>query len=559
MGAKLTAQTEKKNRLARVLGFIVFVLLPIILIGVSVWRGQAVFGALAVRVEQQTRYNGSVEVFAQEATQIAPRELAPRDDARGEIALMGFRRQQATPVPLAFATNTPRPAIEVTIPPVNTSVPLATATPIPVEPLVLPTIIFPQDPDDALIASQPTAVPTRIPPITRNHDLVNIVLLGSDNEITADNTERTDTMIVVSINRDTGTVSMLSFPRDMYVFIPGLGMNRLNVAFGWGSNVGWTNGGFGLFRDVMIYNFGINVHFYAKVGISDLAQIIDLVGGINIAVDCDYQDYALVGVEVPSGAYMSDPEAALWVLPVGYYQMRGAEALWYARSRGNSSDFDRGRRQQQVIRAIFRQTLDSGQLANLPALWNEGIQAVETNLSFNDVLSLLPIALNLDSSSIESFTLIPTYHTQGWTAPDGANVQLPVYETLIPLLEDFYTPPTANQVAVRGATIRVLNGTDKLNLDVVAAERLRGLGFSAFSAGQSPQGNIDTTTLIDYTGQSKGSSSLEIAQAVNVFSSNIVEMPDANRTADFELILGQNYNSCPQGVLPITAPVSTGD
>ena len=100
-------------------------------------------------------------------------------------------------------------------------------------------------------------------------------------------------MIIVSINRDTGTVNTLSLPRDLYVYVPQLGMRRLNVAFGWGEAVGWTAGGFGLLRDTLIYNLGINVHYYAKVNITELESVIDLIGGVDVAVDCNYQDYAL--------------------------------------------------------------------------------------------------------------------------------------------------------------------------------------------------------------------------------------------------------------------------
>src|SRR5690606_40443867 len=68
-------------------------------------------------------------------------------------------------------------------------------------------------------------------------------------------------------------------------------------------------------------------------------------------------------------------------LPI--YHLNGAEALWYARARDNSTDFDRGRRQQQILRAVWRKARDSGLLANLPALWNQAVPLVETNLGLD--------------------------------------------------------------------------------------------------------------------------------------------------------------------------------
>lgn len=549
-------QIRTKSRMRRVFG-IMFWIIVFCILGFAAWLSGDVIAAASDRITIQMDYNAKKDDFVQQATQIAEPSASSKHENAG-IALMMHRQpvQQDTPVPqvpdFILATNTPRPEIAVTIPALNTLVPAVTPTLMAVEPLVLPTIIFPDDAPQYLIDAAPTAVPTRIDPITRDYDLVNIVLLGSDEEITNDNTQRTDTMIIVSINRDTGTISMLSLPRDLYVFIPGLGMNRLNVAYGWGENAGWTNGGFGLFRDTIIYNFGINVHYFARVNITGLEQIVDLLGGVDIGVDCAIQDYYPVApIEELDLTRPIEENYKLRTLDVGYYTMDGFDAQWYARSRKNSSDFDRGRRQQQLIRAIFRKALREGRLTDLPQLWDEGMEIVDTNLTLTDMLSLLPIALEIESREIESFTFIPTYHTQAWTPPDGANVQLPVYETMIPLLQDFYTPPTENQVSVRGATVRVLNATDKQNLDLVAVERLQYGGFAAFGGGQSNAGTYTDTMLVDYTGQTKGSSRFDIADVLNIPLANIIDQPDPNRVADFDVILQENYSSCTFGVLPV--------
>ena len=475
------------------------------------------------------------------------RQASYQEQANGIVPVSGesSRIQLVSDTRLqVFATNTPK-AEE------STNVITSTPTPLPpVERFELPTLVFPDDAPSDLQA--PTAIPTRIPPITRNHDLVNIAILGSDQEVAGDNTIRTDTMIIVSINRDTGTVSMLSLPRDLFVYIPSLGMQRLTVAFGRGENYGWTGGGFGLFRDTMIYNFGINVHFYAKVDITGLEGIINLLGGVNVAVDCAIQDYypikPIEELDLTKDIYEN---YQLRTMNVGYYHLNGFDAQWYARSRKNSSDFDRGRRQQQLLRGIFRQALNQGQLGNLPTLWNQGMELVETDMTLNQALTLVPIALTLNDSQIESFTFIPTYHTQSWTTPDGSNVQLPIYETLIPLLEDFYTPPNVSQVDVQSATVRVLNGTAKPFFDYVGMERLRNEGFNAFADGNASILGVPQTMIIDRSGQTKGSRLLELQSILNVANENIIIEPDPNRIADYEVILGDTYNSCVGGVLEV--------
>lgn len=430
----------------------------------------------------------------------------------------------------ATDTATPEPTQTFTAAPTET----ATSRP-------LPTLFVPANPQ--ISEAGGTAVPTIVPVVDRRgYDLVNILLLGSDDELTTDNFRRTDTMIILSINRSTNTVAMLSLPRDVYVYIPSGTMNRLNIAYGIGENIGWTDSGFGLLRQTILYNFGINVHYYALVNFTGFEQIIDTIGGVDIAVDCAYEDYYPVEDFDPSRPI--EENYALRTLDIGYYTMDGFDALWYARTRRVSDDFDRGRRQQQILRAIWRKTRDTGMLANLPTLWGQLTEIMQTNLGFEDMLGLLPIALQLDISRIENFYMIRTYHTTPWTTSSGENVQIPNFEPVRALLEDFYQPPTQNQVRLEGARISVFNGTGNNNWDRVAAERLAWEGFNAVSSGVADKTDYPNTILIDRVGREKGSSLNKIASILNVRPENINVEPDPNRTVDFEVILGSSYNSC---------------
>lgn len=479
-----------------------------------------------------------------------------------------------TPRPMVFATNTPLggindvasatliptqiPATDIPLPTLTPNEVLPpTPTPIPPTPEIvatnppLPTPFFPQNPGEGAVAGG-TLVPTEAPLIPRNYDLVNILILGGDDGLTNDNFNRTDSMIIVSINRDTGTVGLLHLPRDLYVYLPTGQMQRLNVTYAIGENIGWTGGGFGLIRQTILYNFGINVHHYVRANFTEFQEIIDNFGGVEIANDCEYQGYALIGAEVPSAAIQVNDDA-LYQLPVGYYQMTGAEALWYARVRDNSDDFDRGRRQIQIIRALWRQIRNSGELSltNLPNLWNDANSLVETDLNLQTMISLLPTALDLDLNTIQNYYLIRTYHTTPWQPPDGSFVQLPVYETLRPLLEDFYLPPPQSQLAVQGASIAIRNGSANDNWDLVAADRLGWEGFNAVAYGDADTRDYTDTVLIDNTGQTRGGSLNQIASLLNVAPENIMVQPDPNRTTDYEVIIGSNYDSCSGVVVDI--------
>jgi LCP family protein required for cell wall assembly len=493
--------------------------------------GARVINAVFIQISAQAETQRRLPLYQATATALAP---TVQGEAKDRAAKLRGAVEQV------FVTNTPAVPTQPTPAPT-----LPEVTPRP-----LPTLFVYQGAEPGTVANG-TLVPTAVPPVDRRgQDLVNIILLGNDGEITGGGYFGTDTMIIVSVNRTAGTVAMLSLPRDLFVYIPGWTMQRLNIAYVRGETGGWTNGGFGLLRQTLFYNLGINVHYYAMVDLSGFKAIVDAVGGVDIAVDCAIQNLPLIGAEVPAAAVRVNEDGE-YVLPVGYYHFNGAEALWYARARDNSSDFDRGRRQQQVLRAVWRQARDNGLLLNAPALWAEGSRYVQTNMTLEDLISLIPIALNLDPSRIEQFRFRRLYDTQPWQPPDGSFVQIPVYEHILEILNDFYTPPTPNQIARANDRIRVLNGTANENWDKVAAESLGWRGFAAFSAGGAAE-MADRTILIDYTGSERGSNRQTIAAALNVSPENIRIQPDPNRTVDFEVIVGADYNACSEpGILPV--------
>jgi polyisoprenyl-teichoic acid--peptidoglycan teichoic acid transferase len=557
-------QRRKRLSLRGILSFFAFRLIPALLLIAILWTLFQIFAVFWGRYSDYSSITARQADYAATATAIAPQD-ASEQGSLGQIRLMQF----ATNTPqgsdtqptvtssggFGFPTNTPF----ATEPPPATNVPAATVTPISVTvdterqrtPVGLPTFYPPENSAEQTIAG--TAVPTRVPVIPRDYELINILLLGDDGEITADNTLRTDTMIIVSINTETESVAMMSLPRDLFVYIPTPTMTRLNTVYGIGESFGWSGGGFGLMRETIFYNFGIQIHYYAKVNLSGMREIIDTLGGVDIAVDCNYQDYALIGADVPSQAIIADQEALLYTLPVGYYHFTGGEALWYARTRNLTSDFDRGRRQQNLLRAIYRAGRANGQLANLPNLWGQLTSVVETDIPLDVALGLLPIALNLDTGRIESFTMVRTYHTLPWQPSEGAFagqfVQLPNYEPIRQLFEDFYQPPTSSQLQVSAPTVAVYNGTTNPDWDRVAAERLASVGLNAYAAGVADQTNVVDTQLIDFAGLDRGSPLPLLLEELNISSSSVTVQPDPQRIVDYQVIVGSSYDSCAGDVL----------
>lgn len=243
---------------------------------------------------------------------------------------------------------------------------------------------------------------------------VNILLLGVDQRACEDTggAWRTDTMILVGLNPDRKSVSVLSFPRDLWVHIPTVGENRLNAAHYFGDAYKYPGGGPALAKRTIQANFGVPVHYYVRVNFDGFRKIVDALGGIEIKVeepiwddrypteDCGYQTIRF---------------------DVGEYQMNGEQALQYARSRHYSSDFSRMRRQQQVLLAIYEKATSLEVIPRLPELWAAKGDAIQTDLSLLDVLKLARIGMQIDKENIR-FGVIDESMTYNMVTPKGWQV-----------------------------------------------------------------------------------------------------------------------------------------
>lgn len=372
-----------------------------------------------------------------------------------------------------------------------------------------------------------------------NNDILNIALLGTDADVDpTDPGFRTDSIVIVSINRTTNTVSMLSIPRDLVVCIPELGMQRINVAYQWGQSVNWKpGGGFGLFQETILYNFGIPVHYYAKISLIGFRKIVDTLNGVDLAVDCPIRNELRFQGNNDQGTPVYTPAS----MEIGYYHMNGSLALWYARSRKNTSDFDRNRRQQQLLRAIWRTARDQGLIQKAPELWGQLTTIVDTDMQLADVLGLVPLALNLNPDDITTYYMVKGLETQHWSF-NNEDVQIPLEPAFSNTLRNFYTPPSKNKIKQEDSTVEILNGTANADWDKVALDVLLSKGFKAQTKGKTD--TSAKTIIYDYTGGAKPASLAGLLKALSARADAVVSQPDPNRTTDFRVVLGSNYNSC---------------
>jgi LCP family protein required for cell wall assembly len=387
-------------------------------------------------------------------------------------------------------------------------------------------------------------IPPNVPLMEDDDNIVNFLLLGSDT--TGGGVGHTDVIILVSVNRDAESVAMWHLPRDLFVYIPNYTMDRINTAYALGEMNHYPGGGFGLMKDTILYNFGIQIDHYARVDFADFMRIVNELGGLDVSIDCAIQDWRL-----------SDPEldqtvAENWeryTMPIGRQRLSPYMALWYVRSRVTTNDFDRGRRQMDVLRAMWHQANEQGLFTQVTELWPEAVQVVETDMTLTDVLSFVPLAVSLDDSNIARYSGQSGVHYMPFVTPDdGREVVLPNRDELISLIEDFLTPPTENRLGRQAATVEILDASAYyLGFDLVAADRLAWEGFVSRPVGSDPNISHELTILYDYTGQTKGSVLEDLKRVLRISDDQVISQPDPNRSVDFRVEIGSAYNSCVMG------------
>lgn len=201
---------------------------------------------------------------------------------------------------------------------------------------------------------------------TRESRVVNILLIGQDRR-EGESQARSDSMILCSLDRDAGKLTMTSFLRDLYVPIPGHGGNRINAAYAYG--------GMALLERTIEDNFGITVDGAVEVDFQQFAGIIDLLGGVAIELRQDEAD--IINRETGSS------------LTEGKHLLTGAQALAYSRIRSLDADgdFSRTGRQRKVMEALVAGFRGAG-AGDLLELMTQLFPMLTTDLSRGQLLVL---------------------------------------------------------------------------------------------------------------------------------------------------------------------------
>jgi LCP family protein required for cell wall assembly len=281
--------------------------------------------------------------------------------------------------------------------------------------------VAPTGSDDGNTAVLPVATPVATPATPQSR--INILIVGIDSSEIR-NHALTDTMLVVSVDPTTQTAAMVSFPRDIADFplwSGGIYHGKINALMTDADKhrKRFPDGGMTTLTRELGYLLGITIHYYAAVNLDGFEAMIDEVGGVTITNSSQIDD--------PDYGGWKQPGKIGFQLSPGKHTLDGETALAYVRSRkgvGNN-DFERARRQQQLLVALEHKLSDPGMLPKLPRLLDDATRTITTSFPSDRLKDMLDLGRSIDDASIKRAVLGPPYALRDLNASDYRLVIVP--------------------------------------------------------------------------------------------------------------------------------------
>ncbi|MFP4435892.1 MAG: LCP family protein [Chloroflexaceae bacterium] len=381
------------------------------------------------------------------------------------------------------------------------------------------------------------------PQIKTLREPFNVLLVGVDERDDPDEGVRSDTLIVVHVDPVERWAGMLSIPRDSVVQIPRLGQQKINAAYTYGyanadmlygSGTAPAAAGGALAAETVENFLGLEIDYISQVDFHGFEMIVDTLGGITVDVP-----HPLLDPEYPT----EDFGYERIYIPAGLQVLDGQTALRYARSRHSDSDFDRSRRQQQVLKAMLRDVRQRGlldQATLLPELVNDLEQTVATTLPLSDpavLRDLVNLAQMLTPERIVQLSINPD--DVRIVTEAGSDIYWDQRDVEAQVDRLLAGPQTDDKVA----RVQVQNGAGVRGLATRVTTNLESQGFLMAEAVDAP-GLYEHTLIIDYTDHPE--TRQRLAQLLGVESDYVqaepaADTPPAPYQTDIVIVLGQDY------------------
>ncbi|MCT2535284.1 LCP family protein [Aquibacillus koreensis] len=220
-------------------------------------------------------------------------------------------------------------------------------------------------------------------------DDVSILIIGVDQSekrrMNNESNSLSDALILATLNKEKKSVKMVSVPRDTYVYVPELGYEtKINHAH----SAGGTKASIETVEQLL----DIPVDYYVKLNFEAFIDVIDTLDGIE--VDVPYELYE---------QNSKDEANAIHLLP-GEQLLNGEEALALARTRKQDNDIERGKRQQEIIKAIVDRSISFNTLLKVDDLMEAVGNNMKTNMNFDEIKSFVSYG-SAGGLDIETLTL----------------------------------------------------------------------------------------------------------------------------------------------------------
>jgi len=372
---------------------------------------------------------------------------------------------------------------------------------------------------------------------------VTLLLLGLDYRDWENQTEasRSDTMILLTLDPQTKIAGILSIPRDLWVAIPGYKHGKINTAYYLGDAAKLPGGGPALAVKTVESLLGVPINYYAQIDFGAFVRFINEIGGVKIDVP-EQITVDLLG---------SGPKTKKTLKP-GIQTLPGEWALAYARDRHTEGgDFDRARRQQQVIMALRDKIINPETLTTIiqkaPTLYAEISSGIHSNLTLDQVIRLALLAKDVPKENIIQDQIDKSEVYFG-TSPDGLSILIPIPDDINTIRDKIFATSGSlsphvqgspqEQMKAEAARIVIYNGSGDPTLGNRTADYLRSQGANVIQVSDTGQ-SYGATTVIDHTGNPYALRYL--VDLMKIATGNISIQFDPNANADIELYLGSTW------------------
>lgn len=295
----------------------------------------------------------------------------------------------------AFAHAQPQPT-----PPIKPSEPDAQQPERPY-PTIIARLLAPPIPKNMPAAAPVAVAPAPATPVWEEpvgpasnwQNTDNYLILGTDRRAGAGDW-RTDTIIVVGLDRAQKRATVFSIPRDLYIEIPNYGYGRINQADFLGErNRDLQGGGPQLVSQIISKTLGIQTNHWVRFQMDGFVRVVDAVGGVNVHLDCPFYE-PIFNLTTQSWDYFT--------LPAGDNLLDGDSSYWFVRLRLRESDIGRSARQRQFLWALRDKMLSANLITRFPELWSAFQDSFATDLSLIQLVELVSFGLSLNADNVRS-------------------------------------------------------------------------------------------------------------------------------------------------------------